>query len=222
MPAAPDLRPALRFLDELARHNRRDWFAAHRADHEAARDAFAAFLEVIIAAFRASDGLGGLTARECMTRIHRDVRFSQDKSPYKTNLAAVVAPGGWKGSARGYYIHLEPGGRSLLGGGLHNPTAPELARFRQAVLKDPASFRRATHGKAFTEIFGEIVGERLKTAPRGHDPAHPEIATLRLKQVLALRYLSDEQMTAPDAAVQLIRACRALRPFLDWLAAAGL
>ena len=221
MPATPALRPALLFLDELARHNQREWFDAHRADYESARGAFETFVEELIDAFRTTDGLGSLTARDCVARIHRDVRFSKDKSPYKTNLAAVIAPGGWRGSAHGYYIHLEPGGRSLLGGGLHDPSSAELERFRQAVARDPATFRKATHGKAFVEIFGEIEGERLKTAPRGWDPAHPEIATLRLKQVLALRSLTDEQMTSPDLVAQLIRACRALRPFLDWLAAIG-
>ena len=219
MPTTPDLRPALRFLDELARHNQRDWFEAHRPDYEAARGAFEALLEEIIDAFRQGDGLGGLTARDCVARIHRDVRFSKDKSPYKTNLAAVIATGGWRNSVHGYYLHLEPHGCSLVGGGLHDPTPQQLERFRQAVAADPAALRKATSGKVFVEIFGEIEGERLKTAPRGWDPAHPEIATLRLKQVLAMRRLSDEQMTSPDLAAQLIRACRALRPFLDWLAA---
>ena len=217
-----DLSIALRFLDQLARNNRREWFEAHRADYEAARAAFESLVGELVAAFRQSDGLGGLAARDCVARIHRDVRFSKDKSPYKTNLGAVVAPGGWRSSAHGYYIHLEPGGRSLLGGGLHNPSPLELERFRQAVAADPASFHRATHGKAFREIFGDIEGQRLKTAPRGWDPAHPQIETLRLKQVLALRWLTDEQMCAADLTAHLIRACRALRPFLDWLAAAGI
>ncbi|MFA7332022.1 MAG: DUF2461 domain-containing protein [Candidatus Delongbacteria bacterium] len=222
MPATPDLRPALLFLDELARHNQRDWFEAHRSDYEAARGAFEGLIGQVITAFRQADGLGELAARDCVARLHRDVRFSKDKSPYKTNLAALVAPGGWRATAHGYFFHLEPGGRSLLGGGLHDPSPAQLDSFRRAVAQDPAAFRKATGGKVFTEIFGEIVGERLKTAPRGWDPAHPEIATLRLKQVLAVRYLSDEQMCAPDLAAQLIRGCRALRPFLDWLTANGI
>jgi uncharacterized protein (TIGR02453 family) len=217
-----NLSIALRFLDQLARNNRREWFEAHRADYEVARAAFESLVGELVAAFRRSDDLGGLAVRDCVARIHRDVRFSKDKSPYKTNLGAVVAPGGWRSSAHGYYIHLEPGGRSLLGGGLHSPSPLELERFRQAVAADPASFHRATHGKAFREIFGDVEGQRLKTAPRGWDPAHPQIETLRLKQVLALRWLTDEQMCSADLTAHLVRACKALRPFLDWLAAAGI
>lgn len=214
-----DLRPALRFLDELSRHNQREWFEAHRADCERAREAFGALIGRIIDAFRDTDGLGALEAKDCLARLHRDVRFSKDKSPYKTNFAALVAPGGWRSTGFGYFFHLQPGGRSLVGAGLHDPTTTQLDAFRRAVDTDPAAYRKATSGKVFREVFGEITGERLKTAPRGWDPAHPEIGTLRLKQVLAIRHLSDEQMTSPDAAAQLVRACRALRPFLAWLSA---
>ncbi len=216
-----DLRPALSFLDELSRHNQREWFEAHRAGHETARAAFEGLVAQIVDAFRASDGLGDLSAKECLARLHRDVRFSKDKSPYKTNFAALVAPGGWRGGPFGYFFHLQPGGRSLAGAGLHDPTPAQLDAFRKAVAADPAGFRKATGGKVFREIFGEVQGERLKTAPRGWDPAHPQIDLLRLKQVLAIRYLTDEQMTSPNVAAELIRACRALRPFLDWLRATG-
>lgn len=219
MKAAPsvDLRPALRFLEELSRHNQREWFEAHRDGYEEARSAFLDFVGRIIDAFRDTDGLGALEAKDCVARLHRDVRFSKDKSPYKTNFAALVAPGGWRGEAFGYFFHVQPGGRSLVGAGLHDPTPAQLDAFRRSVAADPAAFRKATGGKIFREVFGEISGERLKTAPRGWDPAHPQIELLRLKQVLALRYLTDGQMTAPDVVPQLVRACRSLRPFLDWL-----
>jgi uncharacterized protein (TIGR02453 family) len=219
MNRAIDLRPALRFLEELSRHNQREWFEANRAGYEEARAAFLVFVGRIIDAFRDTDGLGPLEARDCVARLHRDVRFSKDKSPYKTNFAALVAPGGWRGGPFGYFFHLQPGGRSLVGAGLHDPTPAQLAAFRKALAEDPAAFRKATSGKVFREIFGEVQGERLKTAPRGWDPAHPQLELLRLKQVLALRYLTDEQMASPDVAVELVRACRSLRPFLDWLSA---
>lgn len=219
MPAAPDLKPALTFLAALRQHNTKPWFEQHRADYAAARGAFEALIADLIDVFREADRLHDLAAKDCIARIYRDVRFSKDKSPYKLNLGAVIAPGGWNAAAFGYYISLQPGGESIVAGGLHSPTPAHLDRFRRAIDQAPAAFQQVTRAKAFKAAFGAVSGERLKTAPRGYDPAHPEIDLLRLKQVIAIRRFSDQQVLARDFAGQAAATCRAMRPFLDYLQA---
>jgi uncharacterized protein (TIGR02453 family) len=161
--------------------------------------------------------LQGLTARECIARIYRDVRFSKDKSPYKTNMGAMIAPGGWKGSMLGYYISIEPGGQSMVAGGLYAPSTEQLNRFRQVVANDAAEFKKLTSAPDFIEAFGGVSGERLKTAPQGYDRNHPEIALLQLKQITVIHRFSREEVLAPVYAQRVAQYCRTMRPFLNYL-----
>ncbi len=217
MPITLNLEPVLVFLDGLSQNNQKAWFEAHRADYQAARAAFEGFINDLIDEFRAPDHLEGLSARDCIPRIYRDIRFSRDKSPYKTNLGAMITPGGWSSPRLGYYVSIEPHDRSMVAGGLYDPTPEQLNRFRQAIARDAAGFRKVTHARGFAAAFGEVQGERLRTAPKGYDRAHPEIGLLQLKQVTAYHHFTDEAVLGSDFREQVISACRALRPFLDIL-----
>jgi uncharacterized protein (TIGR02453 family) len=217
MPTTPNLEPILRFLDELRQHNDRAWFEAHRPDYAAARATFEQFVAGLIVELRASDPLEGLAARDCIARIHRDVRFAKDKSPYKTNMAAMIAPRGWRTTALGYYVSVSPHGQSLVAGGLYNPTTEHLQRFRQAIDRDAAVFKRITGAADFVATFGPVAGDRLKTAPKGYDRAHPELELLQLKQITALHRFSEPEVLANDFAERVVVACRAMKPFLDYL-----
>jgi uncharacterized protein (TIGR02453 family) len=207
----------LNFLDELSRHNSRDWFEKNRPAYESARGTFEEFIDHLIDIFRTPDDLQGLSARECVTRIHRDLRFSKDKTPYNTSFSAIIAPGGKKSSLQGYYVSIAPRGRTLIAGGLHMPTPEQLGRFRQAINRDATSFKVITGKKAFIQQFGKIAGERLKTAPKGYDRAHPEIELLQLKEVTVLHYFTDQEVLAGDFPEKAVASCRAMRPFLDYL-----
>jgi uncharacterized protein (TIGR02453 family) len=207
----------LGFLDELSRNNNRAWFEQHRPDYQAARAAFERFVDAIIDEFRASDQLEGLSARECIARIFRDIRFSKDKTPYKTNLAALIAPGGWRGSAFGYYLSVAPNDQTFAAGGLHEPKPEQLERFRQAIDRDASAFKKAIQAHSFVASFGAVEGERLKTAPRGYDRAHPEIGLLQLKQIMAFHRFTDREVLAVDFREKVLDTCRAMRPFLDYL-----
>jgi uncharacterized protein (TIGR02453 family) len=212
-----NLEPALRFLDELRQNNNKPWFDSHRADYDTARSCFAQLVDDLIDEFRASDHLQGLSAKSCIARIYRDIRFSKDKTPYKTNLGAMVAPGGWKTSAFGYYLSLEPQGQSMVAGGLYAPTPEQLLKFRRAIDEDAAAFKEITGAPDFVQAFGAIEGERLKTAPKGYDRSHPEIDLLQLKQITAIRRFTDQQVLADDFAAQVAGSFRAMKPFLNYL-----
>jgi uncharacterized protein (TIGR02453 family) len=213
----PNLDPILTFLSELSQNNNKAWFDSHRSDYDAARRTFEQFVDGLIDAFRTSDDLQGLAAKNCMARINRDVRFSKDKSPYKTNFGAIIAPGGWKAMGNGYYLHLAPQDQSMVAGGWYDPTPEQLNRFRQAVDQDAAALKTILNAPAFVEAFQTIDGERLKTAPKGYDRAHPDIDLLQLKQITVIRRFSDQAVTGPAFTEQVISTCQAIRPFLNYL-----
>lgn len=217
MQADNNLRLTLRFLDELNQNNNKIWFDQHRSDYEAARTTFEQLIDELIDEFRVSDHLLGLTARECVARIYRDIRFTKDKSPYKTNLAAVIAPGGWRSTHLGYYISIAPHGQSIVAGGLYLPTPDQLNRFRQVIGEDAGPFKSTTDSPDFLQAFGTVQGERLKTAPKGYEKNHPEIALLQLKQITAIHHFTDQEVLAHDFPAQAARMCRAMKPFLAYL-----
>jgi uncharacterized protein (TIGR02453 family) len=220
MPANPDLKPVLAYLRSLKRNNERPWFEEHRPAYERARSLFEAFVEEIIRGIGGFENMQGVVAKDCIFRIHRDVRFSKDKSPYKTHMSASIGPGGRKHYRFHYYLHLEPGGRSMVAGGLHSPESAQLNRFRAAISRDARRFKSVVGEKSFRKYFGDVSGERLKKAPQGYDISHPEIELLRLKEVVAVHHLTDAEVLAPRFAAHAVKACAAMKPFLDYLRAA--
>ncbi len=210
-----NLEPILRFLEELNQHNYKAWFDQNRAAYETPRDTFEQFVDTLIDELRDSDHLQGLSARDCIFRINRDIRFTKDKSPYKTNLSATIAPGGRKSTRLGYYVSIAPHGQSLAAGGLHMPTSEQLARFRQAIDRDAATFKEITQGSAFMQTFGALEGEKLKTAPQGYDREHPDIELLKLKQITVVHNFTDNEVVGRAFPGQVVSVCRAMKPFLD-------
>ena len=212
-----DLGPVLYFLDELRGHNNKPWFDQNRAQYEQARKHFEQFIDLIIDEFRVADGLQDLSARDCISRIYRDIRFSKDKSPYKTNMWATIAPGGKKTMRMGYHVALQPGGQSIIAGGMWEPSTEQLTKFRESIDRDASQFKRIIRSKSFTDTFGRLEGEKLKTAPQGYDKTHPEIDLLKMKQIIVVHYFTDNQVMASDFLDNVIKVCLAMRPFLDYL-----
>jgi uncharacterized protein (TIGR02453 family) len=217
METSLNLKPILTFLDGLRSHNDKAWFDQNRPAYEDKRKTFEQFIDHLIDEFRDSDHLQGLSSKDCIFRINRDVRFSKDKSPYKTNFAAVIGPGGRKETHQGYYISIEPQGRSMAAGGLYMPNPEQLTRFRQAIDRNAAGFKKITRAQAFIEYFGAVEGERLKTAPQGYDRAHPEIELLQLKQVTVVHHFTDKEIVARDFHTQVVTVFRAMKPFLNYI-----
>jgi uncharacterized protein (TIGR02453 family) len=217
MTPATDLRPTLRFLERLRDHNDRVWFEAHRAEYEDAKNRFEALVEQLIAGLSAVDDLAGLQAKDCVMRIFRDVRFSKDKSPYKTNMAANITPGGRKAHRLGYHLSLAPLGESIIAGGIYMPEPAQLNRLRDAIARDAAPLKAIAKNKDFKRTFGELEGEKVKTVPQGYDRAHPDIELLRFKQLLAVHRVPDEVVLGPRFAAHAVKVCTAMKPFNDYL-----
>lgn len=212
-----NLELVLQFLSDLSKNNNKPWFDQNRARYEAARDSFERFINIIIDEFRTSDGLADLSARDCIARIYRDIRFSKDKSPYKTNLWATIAPGGKHTTRMGYHVALQPQGRSIVAGGMWEPSSEQLVKFRHAIDRDAMKFRAIITDKSFVNLFGKLEGEKLRTAPQGYDKTNPNIDLLRFKQIMVVHHYQDSEVITNEFTSQVISVCKAMRPFLDYL-----
>lgn len=215
--AAPRLKPALDFLLALQANNNKPWFQAHRAEYEAARQCFEDYVDDFIQEYRTIEDFEDLSAKDCVFRIYRDVRFARDKSPYKPNMAASVALGGKHSRRAPYYIHLEPPDKSFLAGGVYMPTPDQLAAIRRAIDRDPARLKAAIGSKPFKKYFGSLSGEKLKTPPRGYSGDHPEIELLKYKQFITGHNLSDRDVLSPRLVTRTVEVFAALKPLLDFL-----
>jgi uncharacterized protein (TIGR02453 family) len=212
----PQFPPIFAFLHALRQNNNHEWFAAHRPEYDQARALFEEFIQGLIFRFDAVEPLGDLPARDAIFRIHNDMRFAKNKPPYISHFSAVLAPGGRHSLRLPYYIHIMPGG-SLLAGGAHMPTSADLQAIRASIAENPTPLKRVTEEPEFCKYFGEITGERLKSAPRGYASDHPQIDLLRLKQFTVVHRLSDERVLGEDFADYALQVFSAMKPFFDYL-----
>jgi uncharacterized protein (TIGR02453 family) len=209
-----------RFLGDLRDHNDRHWFLAHKDRYETAvRDPFLRFvadlgplLQKLHPPFAADPSpVGG-----SMMRIYRDIRFSRDKRPYKTCVAAHFRHADRKGEfAPALYLHLEPG-KSGLGGGLWRPAPPVAKRIRDAIARDSSRWRRITRGRRFTSTY-TLAGESYKRTPRGYAPGHPLADDLRRKDFVIGAPLTDRQIASRSFLELVIERYNTAMPLMQFL-----
>ena len=208
----------LSFLSALKTNNNKEWMDAHRGEYLQAKVDFEALVNALLQNLQAIDpGLNGLTAKDCIFRINRDIRFSKDKSPYKHNFGASIAEGGKKSLNAGYYLHIQPGNESFVGGGLYMPPGEQLKKIRQESDYNAPELFEIVTTKDFEQAYGRIQGEKLIRAPKGYDPDHPNIEFLKLKSYVALHKLKDDDIQSPQLIENLTHKCQVLKPFIDFL-----
>jgi uncharacterized protein (TIGR02453 family) len=212
-------KATLEFLSMLKNNNDRDWFGKNRKEYEAAKENFGKFVQEVIDRIVKFDPiLKGLEAGQCIFRINRDTRFASDKSPYKTNFGAFIVRGGRKNGDKftGYYIHIEPG-KSFIAGGAYMPPSPWLTAIRENISTDPEKFKKILASKEFIKFFGELEGEKLKSAPRGYAADHPQIELLKHKSFLVMHNLKDQDVLKPVFQDFVVDASKAMKPLNDFL-----
>ena len=210
--ASPIITPrTLHFLSNLRQNNHRPWFEAHKEEYQAAKEEVTTLAEAVNDALNETDVIG-----KChVYRIYRDVRFSKDKTPYKDHLDTYYYRQG--AERRGGYVFRVGPGMSQAGGGFFGPEKDDLLRIRRELEFDSGPIEEITQHVDFVRYFGTLQGEAVKTAPRGFDKEHPNIAWLRKKQFYALRTFTDHEVTQADLAEQIADTFRALRPFFDYM-----
>lgn len=215
------LQPStLKFLKDLAKNNDRSWFEAHRKQYEHTKEDFENFIHTVLDRHsKKDDDLKELTAKKCTFRINRDIRFSKDKSPYKTNMGASMNRGGKKSIFAGYYFHCEPG-KSFVGGGLWMPMPPEMKKVRQEIDYCYEEFKQIVTAKKFRSVYKELYnGEdvKLTKVPQGFEKDNPAAEYLKLKSWLAMKELTDEEITSKDLLKKTSEALEALQPMIKFL-----
>ena len=216
----PIKKSTLDFLNTIKFNNNRDWFIKNRSLYSEAKDNFESFVqEIIDKTIDFEPIMKGLEVKSCVYRINRDIRFSNDKSPYKTHFGAFIVRGGKKNGDKfaGYYIHIEPG-KSIIAGGAYMPPSSWLSSIREKINEEPEKLIKIIQSKDFIKYFGKIEGEKLKTAPKGYPSDHPNIDLLKFKSYLIVNEVSDELVLSEryfDYAMNVIKAMKPLNDFLN-------
>lgn len=207
----------LDFLAELEKNNDKEWFDVNRKRYQAAKKNMEAFVQELLNELaRFEPELAAADPKKCIFRIFRDVRFSNDKRPYKTNMGAYMSKGGRKSPDAGFYLHVQPG-NCFIAGGVYMPPTPMLTAIRQEIDYNTDEFKAIINNKQFKKLFGEIQGEQLKTAPKNYSKDHPEIELLRYKSYLAVHNVTDKQAVAKNYKDKVIETYEAMVPLIRFL-----
>ncbi len=206
------MKKAFEFLRQVRENNNREWFAQNKATYDEIVKENKVFFNQVYSELQKHDSLEGVH----IFRIYKDVRFSKDKLPYKTNFGASFSR--TKPLLRGgYYVHLEPD-NSFVGGGFWSPNNEDLFRIRKEFEMDTTEIQKITSDKTFVNYFGELRGEDgVKTAPKGFDKNHPAIDLIKKKQYVVMRKFSDKEVFSADFQKEIIATFLAMRPLFDYM-----
>ncbi len=203
------------FLNKLKENNNRDWFNLHKDEYIKQHENIIAFADALLVEMNKHDNIETISGKKSLFRIYRDVRFSKDKSPYKTHWA-----GGFKRATKqlrgGYYFHIEQG-NTMAGGGFWAPNKEDLQRIREDIAIDSSGLRAVINTKSFKETFGKLDGKQLKTCPKGFDKENPAVDLLRYKQFIISRKFTDKEVLSSDFVHLLNDTFKKMRPFFDYM-----
>lgn len=209
----------IKFLSQLKRNNNKPWFDSHKEKYLAAKEDFEELVKQIIMGLgKADPDIGNLQYKSCIFRIYRDVRFSKDKTPYKTHFAARFARGGKEVHFPCYYLHIEPGGATDCGGGIWRPSNEDLKKVRQEIDYNFAEFRSIVQSNKFKKLFGGLEEEdALSRAPQGYGDDNPAIEYLKLKSFFAGAIFDDDILTSKNLVKKILSTFETTKPLIDFL-----
>ena len=204
----PDI---LVFYKDIEKNNNREWFEKQKSRYKALESELKVFNEEVKNGLDKEDDI----ERVKMFRIYRDVRFSKDKTPYKTHFG--VSFHRKKPKLRGgYYMHIKPE-NSFIAGGFWDPNPKDLFRIRKELEFDAQELRNIINEKKFNLIWGELQGEKVKTAPKNFNKEHPDIDLIRHKQYIFIKKFNDKSVLSSDFLNEVINNFIAIRPFFDYM-----
>lgn len=209
----------LKFLKQLSRNNDREWFEKNKGRYLQAKDSFEELVSAMLTRLITFDeALAGLNPKKLPFRIYRDVRFSKDKRPYKTNMGAGFSPNGRLIQEPGYYLHLEPGNKSFVAGGIYQPDAANLAKVRQEIDYNGPALKKIFQAKKFRSLFEDFDDfDKLKTAPKGYPKDHPDIEWLKLKSFIVSLSFTDKEVIDKNFVGKVTSACKEIKLLNDFI-----
>jgi uncharacterized protein (TIGR02453 family) len=200
------------FFKKLEKNNNREWFTVHKPEFKNLEVEVKAFYTKVFENLQKHDDVDKIK----IFRIYRDVRFSKDKTPYKTHF------GGSFGRAKprlrgGYYVHISPNNESFIATGFWEPHKDDLLRIRKELELDANELRNIIDNKKFKGIWGGLVGNEVKTAPKGFNKEHKDIHLIRKKQFIFTKKFTDKEVTSPDFLKDIDNAFKTIRPYFDYM-----
>ncbi len=206
------------FLKEVAENNNREWFADNKTKYTAAQADAQGFAEALLTKMKLEDPtLEGQDAKKCLMRIYRDVRFSKNKEPYKTNFGIGFSIDGKNGSKAGYYVHIAEG-ESFVAGGMWQPLPDQLQKIRQEIDYNGVEFAKIMNSKAFAAAQLELnMLPTLKNPPKGYTSAHPMLMYLKLTSFTASAMMTQSNLSSASSTALVLKKLTALQPFINFI-----
>lgn len=217
------LRDLTRFLAELTENNNRAWFVMNKPRYDILRAEFLVLTTQLIADISKFDpAIAGCNPKKALFRINRDMRFSHDKSPYKTHFSAAITASGLKKPSQGggpaYYFHVDAAGKLLIAGGEWMPPPPRLRAIRQQVIDDAAGFSKMRKNKKLVASFGDLQEEgKLTRPPKGFDADSPNIEYVKLKSFIVWTETDISKKLPKDLHGDVLAGFRDAYPLVQWL-----
>jgi uncharacterized protein (TIGR02453 family) len=210
----------LKFLKDLKKNNNRDWFQANQDRYDLYKKDYKQVVDAFITEMGKKDeSVSNLEFKDCSFRINRDIRFSKDKDPYKTNIGIWMCEGKKNTNLAGYYVHIEPGA-GFIAGGIHWPDAADLKKVRREIDGFHEDLTAIVEEPAFKKEFGALdrsENNTLKSAPKGFDKEHPAIEFLKLKCFTATSKLTDSDYTHKDFVKETSKKLIVLQPLIAFI-----
>ena len=212
------MKNTLSFLEDLARNNNRDWFNENKKAYQDALDTFREFIGTILVGISKTDpSVGSLEAKDCIFRIYKDVRFSKDKTPYKTHFGGWMAKGGRKSTDAGYYFHLEPG-KTFMAAGVWMPPKEQLTLIRQEIMYNPTEYFKIINdpliGKAYERGGKE---DMLKKGPAGFPKDFEFMEEIKYKHYIFSKNYENKDVISSAFAEKVTHDYKGLYPLVDYL-----
>lgn len=208
----------IQFLKALKKNNNKEWFDKNRKIYEQAKADYLNFVTILLNEIQGFDtSLMELQSKQCIFRLNRDVRFSKNKDPYKTNFGASFSKGAKKVQSAGYYFHLEPG-ENFVGGGLWMPMAPDLNKVRQEIDYCFKEFSSILKKPAFKSTYGDMDNSmKLVRPPKGFDVDNPALEYLKLKSFVVTRSIKDTELTDKQLVKNVVKDFKTIAPLVHFL-----
>jgi len=213
------MEKTIKFLKALKKNNNKEWFDKHKSQYLEAKAEYEDLVGRLIAIISKFDKKinPGLKVKDCVFRIYKDVRFSKDKTPYKTNMGADISAGGKKASMPGYYFHFEPG-NSFLAAGSHMPAPEQLTAIRQEIDYNGDKLEKILKSKSYSKYCKGLDDyDRLVTSPKGYAKDHKHIELLKNKSFLAFHPIPEKYLTSKQLDKYAGEGFKAMLPLVEFL-----
>jgi uncharacterized protein (TIGR02453 family) len=207
-------KDTLQFLSQLKLNNNKPWFEKHRPAYERAKSEYIAFMTRLAEGIRKIESIPEKEPAKYIFRIYRDIRFSKDKTPYKTHLSSLIDRGPENRKCP-FYLQIQPG-RSMMGGGIWDPSPESLKKIRQEIDYNSIQLKKTIHSKEFLRYFGKISGNKLSRPPKGYEPDNPNIEFLKFKQLYVERGFDDELVLSKQFMPEVLKTYKAALPFFGF------